>query len=473
MSPFIPLLTLYALITIGSASVLFFSFKEQVDTSGKYFLLGELSMLPVLIQVILVNLYPNLAQYPVFFLGNLFYIISEISILLSIYALTNIVRRNQYWVAIAIAIAYSIFIEFCRINIDPKLPFLLLPLSSIGLAIATYIACKKCANNELQSNLFLKWFGYLEIALTCIAVIRSASYFSDTPISPRSPTISTLLIFTVFSALNIFRYITYQSIRISWIDPRSSVSNFLNKTLVKVVDEKNQLLDELISSNRAIGISALASSLAHQLSQPLTGINLQVELLKRSAFDPIYQEYSKKLLNDMGKELEDLSALVKNLRLLFEDSSSKYEHIELTKISDAILAIIEPTLRVNHINLKTSYLNRPIVMGNVIQLQQVLINIFNNAIQAINTCNPRVREISLEISQIGENAILTVLDSGPGISQSMLKNIFELYKSTKKDGLGVGLWLSKTIIQKHNGDIRAINISEGALFEIQIPLATS
>lgn len=472
MSPFVPLLAIYTLVTLGSASILYFSFKGRVDTSGKYFLIGELTMLPVLFQIITVNLNPQFSNHLILFLGNFFYISSEIAILFSIYTLTRDTRFNQFGVAIAIGAIFCFLVELCRAFIDSKLPFVLVPMSSIAFGLSTYTACKTSLNADLQSNLFLKWFRLLELSLASIGLLRVISYFLEAPISPRQAGTAAILVFTAHATLNIFRYIAYQSLRISWIDPRSKAANPLNQSLVKAVEEKNQLLEELITSNRAIGISALASSLAHQLSQPLTGINLQVEMLKRNASKPECLANSTALINEMGKELEGLSDLVKNLRLLFGNQHPELKPVQLTEICDSILEIIEPTLKANHILLQKIYKSQPVITGDTIQLQQVLINIFNNAIEAINYANPNIREIQFQISEENNFAILTIEDSGSGIIDDALERIFELYKTTKSNGIGVGLWLSRTIIQKHNGTINAKNGSRGACFEIRIPVSS-
>jgi len=104
-------------------------------------------------------------------------------------------------------------------------------------------------------------------------------------------------------------------------------------------------------------------------------------------------------------------------------------------------------------------------------LQQVLINLFNNAIDSIDEGNSNVREILILITNDEANATLSVTDSGSGINPMAIESLFELYKTTKPNGLGVGLWLSKTIIERHQGKITASNDAHGgAIFEIQIPL---
>jgi len=112
------------------------------------------------------------------------------------------------------------------------------------------------------------------------------------------------------------------------------------------------------------------------------------------------------------------------------------------------------------------------VLGNAIQLQQVLINLFNNAIDAIDQSDLPNGKIILSISQSEDFSLIRIQDNGPGISASFLPGMFNLYKTSKQEGLGIGLWLSKTIVDKHNGTICASNNSHGgATLEISLPLA--
>ena len=112
------------------------------------------------------------------------------------------------------------------------------------------------------------------------------------------------------------------------------------------------------------------------------------------------------------------------------------------------------------------------MLGDAIQIQQVLINLFNNAIDAIANDNSSRREIKLTIVSDHQFASISIEDTGTGIDPNLLPTIFELYKTTKAEGLGVGLWLSKTIMDKHHGRISASNSADGgAIFTVQIPLA--
>ena len=313
------------------------------------------------------------------------------------------------------------------------------------------------------------------MGLIIFAVMRGLSYFSSSILVPRdSPGAFVIVMFTIYVTMSVFRYLSYIGLRITWVDPLTFAVNPLNKNLAKAIEEKDSLLRGLIASNRVIGISALASSLAHQLSQPLTAISLQADRSRReiakSANNPLLAASLDEISSQSGK----LAELVQNLRQLFSSRSYEFHAFNLQKACNEILEIVKPTLQAKKITLIQSLTSNPVVHGDSIQIQQVLINVFNNAIDVMSHSALTKKEIGLTITQDEKDAILKVEDTGVGIDPEFSPFIFELYKTTKQGGLGVGLWLSKTIMERHQGSITAFNSPHGgAIFEIRIPLAKS
>lgn len=474
MSPTTTLSIVYGLITLGSASVLYLSFKNGIDTSGKYFLLAESLVLVLLSLLLIAGFNANFEHPLIFFAGNLAHIGSEIAVLFSVYALNHQIKIKKFILVMMIAAAYCVLIEYFRFNVDAKLPLLLFPIASFAVAISTFAIYKTAKGADLGSNIFYKVIGYLEIGLACFAVLRIASYLLGIYVSPRNPSTSSVLLFALLIAFNVFRYIAYQSLRISWVDHRASDDNPLNRNIMRVVREKNEFLQGLISSNRVLGISALANSLAHQFSQPITGIILKTEAVKRDLTEAGLHHKYIDALDKVTEQLEKLSRLLDGLRRLVGPKEHKLEAINLQETCDEVLEIIGPKLQSKQIDLKKHYKNDPYILGNTTQIQQVLINVFNNATDAIDIKNGALREISLTISQEAGCAVVTVEDTGSGISSEILPTMFTLYQSTKKDGLGVGLWLSKEIIHQHQGTIIARkSMLGGAILELQIPLAAN
>jgi len=198
---------------------------------------------------------------------------------------------------------------------------------------------------------------------------------------------------------------------------------------------------------------------------------LQAETLKRELSNDEANKPHLLVLDKISNQLNKLSELVKNLRKLFNSRNYHFNEVELQPVCDEILEIIKPSLKSKKIRFIKQFTSNPRVLADSIQLQQVLINLFNNAIDAIEHSTSAVKEIRLTIATEDQWAVVSVEDSGCGIDEHALPHLFELYKTTKKDGLGIGLWLSKTILEKHQGTIHAANRPEGgAVFTFRIPL---
>jgi signal transduction histidine kinase len=472
MTANVSLYLIYGLITLGSAIILYFSFKDGVDSSGKYFLLADFLVLATVSQLFITALYPSLFHPVIFFTNNLVQISSEIAIVFSLHGLKNKNTSKSFIFCIMLVALYCGFIEYCRYNIDPKLPLLVFPILSLVVAGSTWIIYQQNRNNELGMNLFFRWICYLQVGIATLALFRIIAYFFGIYLNPRDQSGEIVLFFAILVTLNIFRYISYQSLRISWASPIENRDNLLNRNYVKLVEEKNQFLDRLISSNRAIGISALANSIAHQFSQPLTGIIFQTELIKRDLQQSGAHSKSLETLNSVSTQLEKLSALISNLRRLFGNRDRGFQSVSIQTVCNEILEVVTPTLESKQIQLRKTYLANPNILCNPIQIQQVLVNLFNNSIDAFEENGTRLREIHLIINKTNEFGTIAIRDTGSGISETMLSVIFELYQSSKPNGLGIGLWLSKEIIDQHSGAILIRNHSEGgAIAEISIPLA--
>ena len=473
MNAIVALAITYLLITICSASILYFSFNGKIDASGKYFFLSELTIIPAIIGIALININPIFISPKILFIVNTSVWSSHVCVLFSIYGLYYGAHNKKLILALSGGIFYALGLEALRYaNASIQTTTLIASSFDVLFCVWTYAACKNTKDKELKRNLFFNWIKSIEVMLALLAAIRIASCLTtDATINARFPTPTVITFYIIFIILNIFRYISYQSLRISWVDYRTYSINPLNKNLAVVTQEKNSLLQGLIASNRVIGIGALASSLAHQLSQPLTAIGLQTETLKRDLNKSNGNAEAVAVLNKVNSQLGKLTHLVKNLRQLFNTGYHDLHDVDLAFAINELLEIIKPTLEAKGINLTKKIHDNITVMGDEIQIQQVLINILNNSIDAIESSKPKNREIILTIRSNSKFAIIEIEDTGNGIDAEMLPSIFELYKTTKKDGLGVGLWLSKTIIHKHQGEIFSSNRPNGgAIFSIELPL---
>lgn len=473
MNAFAALCFAYLLFTLLSSSALIAAFRTRLDASARYILFSELCMFLSSGLLILVNIRAAPVNPFTIWIPNFAVLASELAILYGMLSTTKYMDKKWFALAIIALAGLTALGEMYRDASNFRWIILANTVALTALFISNYWVCKYVLEPTFPNNPFASFLKWLTLGLIGFGLIRIFANFTTTPIIPRDePTVMAILAYTLLIILGSFRYMTYIGFRMTWVDHLNPSKNALNQPLVEAIEEKNQFLHGLIASNRFIGISALASSLAHQLSQPLTTITILAETARRDLLPSPQNAHTLASLDEIKTQSNQLSDLVQNLRQLFRSKPEKLKLINLQKVCNEVLEIIEPTLQSKSITLIKYYEFDPIVFGDSVQLQQVLINLFNNAIDSIDGSNPTVREITITIRANNDYASLSVQDSGPGIDLNAFSSLFELYKTTKPDGLGVGLWLSKTIMERQQGKIKAFNHARGgACFEIQIPLS--
>jgi signal transduction histidine kinase len=462
----------YALFTLISSGFLFASFRKKLDESAVYFLISELCMAITCVILFLKN--TDVIQTSPMWLGipNFTALCAELAILFSIVSLTKKVDRKRAIFGFALLALFMVAMETLRGHLPPQATVFMVTLCTTALFVTNFYVCRFTLPPVLAGNQFMRMFTWFELGMVVYGIVRILGSFAATPIVPRdNPGNLTLIIFSFYVVMGTFRYLSYIGLRITWVDPEKPTQNQLNEPLLRVIEEKDRLLGGLIASNRMIGISALASSLAHQLSQPLTTIALRADTVLRALMQSNADQKTIASLDEISSQSTKLADLVKNLRQLFGSRSSEFAPFNLKKVVDEIAEIVMPSLEAKKITLKREYQSNPVAYGDSIQIQQVLINTLNNAIDALIDSNAKQKEIVIGIANNENIATITIKDNGGGIDQDLLLTIFDLYKTTKKEGLGVGLWLSKTIVESHHGSISALNDPNGgAIFKIDIPM---
>jgi len=472
MNAFAALGLAYFLFTLVSSCFLYLAFRERLDSSARYFLFSELCMVIACAVLFLVNIQAIPVNPLSVGIPNFAALAAEVAMLFSILSVVQKMSAKWFLSAMLVFAGLTIGLELHRDESTYRLIIIINTVILTSLFIANYWACKYKLLVKIPNNQFIQFLRWIALGLIGFGLIRVLANFTSAPIIPRGePTTLAIIAYTLFIILGTFRYMTYIGFRITWVDQNNPQENTLNQPLVKAIEEKNQFLRGLIASNRFIGISALASSLAHQLSQPLTTIAIRAETARRDLTLAPGNTQTISSLDEISNQSNQLAELVNNLRGLFGSKVGKFDSINLQKICNEVLEIIKPTLQTKQITLIKRYESNPVIYGDSVQLQQVLINLFNNAIESIADNNSPIREIVITISNTESSAKISLVDSGSGIHSSALESLFELYKTTKPNGLGVGLWLCKTIIEMHQGSICGLNRpSGGACFEIEIPI---
>jgi signal transduction histidine kinase len=230
---------------------------------------------------------------------------------------------------------------------------------------------------------------------------------------------------------------------------------------------------ELSHVSRVTTVSALTASIAHEVNQPLAGIitNAGTCLRMLDAVPPNIEgarETARRTIRD-GNRASDVIA---RLRALFSKREITLEPLDLNEAAREVIALSANDLQRNRIILQSELaVDLPIVTGDRIQLQQVILNLLRNAADAMVDVHDRPRQLRIKTArEDGDRVRLTVRDTGGGLPAHSRDSLFDAFYTTKSGGMGIGLFVSRSIVEGHHGRLWAEpNDGPGATFSFSIP----
>jgi PAS domain S-box-containing protein len=233
---------------------------------------------------------------------------------------------------------------------------------------------------------------------------------------------------------------------------------------------------ELARVTRVTTMGELAASIAHEINQPLAAIGADANAcLHWLATDRPDLDSVREALTAIVKDGDRAGAVITRIRTLLARSSVGHEPCDLTGVIREVLPLVGPELVRHGILLETSLApDLPPVMGDRIQLQQVLLNLLLNAAEAVRDVPPERRRLivrsTLEPREDGPWAVVAVEDAGVGFDEAEAPRLFEAFYTTKPGGLGMGLSISRSIMDSHRGRLWATaNARHGATFHLMLP----
>jgi signal transduction histidine kinase len=226
--------------------------------------------------------------------------------------------------------------------------------------------------------------------------------------------------------------------------------------------------------NRLMTLRAAIASISHEIKQPLSAIALNGatahKLLKSATPD---LEEAQSALDDVISDSHRTSQILDNLRQLFGEVEQVKEPTDVNDLILSALRLLRGELTSHGVAVAVELASElPLVMGSRVQLQEVVVNLAQNAIDAMAPIKEARRALKIKTEPDGSGAILIgIEDSGPGIDPGRLDSIFDAFVTTKPKGMGLGLAICRTIIERHGGRISAASDRRsGALFQIFLPI---
>jgi len=252
------------------------------------------------------------------------------------------------------------------------------------------------------------------------------------------------------------------------------VGLLVNRTQrLRAEKEVHRQRDELAHAQRVATLGELTASIAHELRQPLTAITANVQAARKMlAVDHARQDIDEALA-DVGSEAGRAAETITRLRGLFRKEPVTRAPVDLNGLLDDALRLLTANLSSRRIAVQLMRSELPVIRGDAIQLRQVLINLLVNAQDAIVAAEDGPREIWIETSRPDESSVaVAIRDSGVGVDEAALQRIFEHFVSSKPQGLGLGLVISRSIVEAHGGKIWATrNAGRGLTLHVQLPIS--
>ena len=270
--------------------------------------------------------------------------------------------------------------------------------------------------------------------------------------------------------------LSYVAVLGYWLE-KLSVENIQvareNEKITGLLKEKERLIYGLMKANKTAATGALSASIAHELNQPLGASNLNIQFLKMNLEKGVINpELGKEVLDSLEEDNKRAAAIVKSLRSIFTEVDSNAKEVQLDSLIDRVLDIVKPELKSKNIQIQLQVDDGLLVRVNSSEIEQVILNLLNNAIQALANAGTLQRRIAINATKDEHFIHLSVSDNGAGVPIEFKSQLFELLSTTKQTGMGLGLWLCKHIVTRYGGSIRYEDaVGGGARFVVELPLA--
>jgi signal transduction histidine kinase/DNA-binding response OmpR family regulator len=229
---------------------------------------------------------------------------------------------------------------------------------------------------------------------------------------------------------------------------------------------------ELAHVSRVTTMGGLAASIAHEVNQPLAGIvtNANASLRWLAGDSPNLAE-AREAIRRIIRDGDRAAEVVSRMRALFKKTRTAMESLDINEAIEEVVILTQSEVRRNKVTLRMELAaNLPPVMGDRVQLQQVVVNLILNAIEAMSTVEHRARDLIIGTQRgEGDEVRVAVQDSGIGLDPKNVERIFDAFHTTKPDGLGMGLSISRSIVERHGGQLYAeSNSGPGATFRFTL-----
>jgi PAS domain S-box-containing protein len=241
---------------------------------------------------------------------------------------------------------------------------------------------------------------------------------------------------------------------------------------VLALEDLREAQMEVAHANRVATMGQLTASIAHEVNQPIAAAvtNAQAALRWLGARPPDLEEV-RQALGSIVKDANRAGDVIGRIRELVKKAPPRKERVDINEAIREVIELTRGEAVKNGASVQTALgEGLPLIEGDRVQLQQVVLNLVVNAVQAMGAVAEGPRELLITTAQAEpEGVLVAVKDSGPGLTPASLEHLFAPFYTTKPDGLGMGLSICRSIIEAHGGRLWVTNLVRGAIFTFTVP----
>ena len=418
--------------------------------------------------------YTDDIQYPpvIFTLANTLFYLGAVLQGFFFYSLSRPVGRSIKVGIFVSVIIFGIIFEYLRTNSNFEIRTCFAVIV-YAVLLVWQIKESYLINRQLQLQQ-LRFFMYAAIGEGLFLLPRLVVLLrADAPVRLMDQLPLLLIIFTLGQILmNTISFIAIWGYWSEHLASQNRQTESKNEEFKKILEERDTLITSLLKANRTSSTGALSASIAHEINQPLGAIQINSEYLQRKLQDPeIDRALILRIAEDIAKDNMRAAHIIRALKSIFtEKYSAISSSVSLEEVIDSVLLLSKSELSQKQIQVEIDIQDQLQIPMSFGEAQQLLMNLINNSIQAFDAGKVFPKIIRVRGKMSAKSIQIRVEDSGLGISPEHQKNLFDLFASTKREGMGLGLWLCNYIVTRHGGRIEHDSEHDkGAAFVITFP----
>jgi len=409
---------------------------------------------------------------PIFTPANTLFYAAAISQGLFFYSFNHSVSKSLKLALGLSILCYGLFFEYLRQNwtFEARTIFV---VSTYAIILTWQIREARMVNRDLGLQQ-LRYFQYAAIGEALFLVPRLIVLLgSNHPINTMEQLPQLLIFFTygqiLMNTLSFIAIWGYWSEKLA-LENRFTVTE--KEEVKRLLQERETLVISLLKANKTTTTGALSASIAHEINQPLGAIQINSEYLQKKIQEPqIDREQVKQIAKEIGRDNMRAAQIIKILKLIFtEKYSAVPTFVAVQEAIDSVLLLSKSEFIRRRIEMEINIepgLQIPVSFG---EAEQLFLNLLNNSAQALERSSNEPKRIHLIAKRHEEKSVIRIEDNGCGVPIDRQDSLFDLFATTKHEGMGLGLWLCQYIVTRNGGKISFDrNFNQGAAFEIEFP----